>query len=81
MIVGLITIVTLIVMTFMRTGERSPVAQDTIALPAGQTATAFTKGTDWNAVVTRDETGTERILILDPETGDIRQTIEIKPSP
>ena len=80
MIVGLITIVALIVMTFMRTGERTSgtVIEGNIALPEGQSAQAFTRGTGWNAIVTRDEEGVERILITDPETGDLRQSFEIK---
>ena len=80
MIVGLITIVALIVMTFMRTGERpsGTVIEGNIALPEGQSAQAFTRGNGWNAIVTRDEEGVERILITDPKTGDLRQTFEIK---
>lgn len=78
MIVGLITIVTLIVMTFMRTGERSEVVTGEIILPDDETAQAFTQGSGWNAVVTRSANGQERIHIYDSQSGKIRQTIEIK---
>lgn len=83
MIVGLLTIVTLIVMTFMRTGDQTLSRDFTIPaeinLPAGETLSAYTKGSDWGAIVTRDEDGTERIHILDPENGEIRQTVTIDP--
>lgn len=78
MILGLITIVALIVMTFLRTNEQPVTLSQEIELPAGHSALAFTKGTDWNAIVTRDEAGAERILIIDPASGTIRQTIDIK---
>lgn len=80
MILGLITIVVLMIMTFMRTGDR-PTTVDApaqITLPGGEAAQAFTKGNGWNAVVTRDADGQDRIHILDPESGEIRQTILIK---
>ncbi len=48
---------------------------DRIALPAGTSATAFTQGTDWFAVVTDDDT----ILIFDRATSRLRQTISITP--
>lgn len=81
MIVGLITIVALIVMTFMRTRSETATLPTEIELPASERAQAFTKGRDWNAIVTQDEFGQERIHILDPKTGGIRQTIIIKPVP
>lgn len=80
MIVGLITIVTLIVMTFLGTRSvetETPAFTDRLILPEGQQARAYTQGTDWSAVVTRDTDGTERIHIFDPDTGVIRQTVEI----
>lgn len=46
-----------------------------IALPDGTTATAFTQGPDWYAVVTADD----RILIFDRATGTLRQTITVMP--
>lgn len=85
MILGLITIVTLIVMTFMRTSEPARSQDFTIPaqikVPDGQALSAYTKGSDWGAIVTRDAAGVERIHILDAQTGDIRQTVEIKSTP
>ncbi|MGR3495597.1 DUF6476 family protein [Citreimonas sp.] len=46
-----------------------------IALPDGTTATAFTQGPDWYAVVTADD----RILIFDRAAGTLRQSIAILP--
>lgn len=82
MIGGLITIVTLIVMTFIRTGDQTVSRDFTIPVqidvPKGETLTAYTKGSDWGAIVTSDGNGAERIHILDPDTGAIRQTVEIE---
>jgi len=50
-----------------------------IVMTMGETLSAYTKGSDWGAIVTRDEDGTERIHILDPENGEIRQTVTIDP--
>ena len=47
---------------------------DRITLPPGITATAFTQGTDWFAVVTSDN----RILIYDRTTSALRQDITIE---
>jgi len=47
---------------------------DRIALPEGVTATAFTQGTDWFAVVTSDN----RILIYDRTTSALRQEVAIE---
>jgi len=44
-----------------------------ITLPEGVTATAFTQGTDWFAVVTSDN----RILIYDRTTSALRQEVAI----
>ena len=46
---------------------------DRITLPEGVTATAFTQGTDWFAVVTSDD----RILIYDRTTSALRQEVSI----
>ena len=46
---------------------------DRITLPEGVTATAFTQGTDWFAVVTSDN----RILIYDRTTSALRQVVSI----
>jgi len=47
---------------------------DRITLPEGITATAFTQGTDWFAVVTSDN----RILIYDRTTSALRQEVVIE---
>jgi hypothetical protein len=47
---------------------------DRITLPEGVTATAFTQGTDWFAVVTSDN----RILIYDRTTSALRQEVAIE---
>ena len=47
---------------------------DRISLPEGVTATAFTQGTDWFAVVTSDN----RILIYDRTTSALRQEVAIE---
>lgn len=76
MIGGLITIIALLV---IRVPQAVRVVDDPVPLPAGialpdgTTATAFTRGPDWFAVVTDDDT----ILILDAETGAVTQTITI----
>lgn len=45
-----------------------------ITLPAGESARAVTFGEGWIAVVTTSD----KILILDANTGDLRQEIAIK---
>lgn len=50
-----------------------PALPDVITLPDGTTATAFTQGADWFAVVTADD----RILIFDRTTGALFQTVTI----
>jgi|GEM_PF-7018222 len=82
MIVGLITIVSLIVMTFMRASTPTP-SQDLtvplqINLPQGETLQAYTKGNGWDAIVTAGEDSVDRIHILDPKTGEILQTIIVE---
>ena len=75
MILGLLTIIALFVMRFANPGTSpGPLAlPDSITLPEGTIATAFTKGDDWIAIVTEDD----RILIYDPE-GTLLRQIEIK---
>lgn len=75
MILGLLTIITIFV---IRLGFVASVAlPDQITLPAGLTATAFTQGADWYAVITTDD----QILIYDRADGTLRQTIAIKAIP
>ena len=71
MIVGLVIIVALIVIRYRDRGAPLPA---TITLPDGATATAFTQGADWYAVVTGDD----RILIFDRATGTLRKTMNLK---
>ena len=71
MILGLITIVALFVIRFSQPPRLA--LPDEIALPEGASATAFTRGRDWYAVVTEDD----RILIYDIGSGTLRQTVDI----
>lgn len=74
MIAGLLVIIFLFV---TRLGDRPaapPMLPDTIALPDGAKATAFTQGGDWYAVVTGDD----RILIYDRADGTLRQVVDIE---
>lgn len=73
MIIGLVTIVALFVMRF--NDMRAVELPDTIALPDGARASAFTQGDDWFAVVTDDS----EILIYSRVTGNLRQRIRIDP--
>lgn len=74
MIVGLVTLLGLLVIRLTTT--RAPLPAE-ITLPNGATATAFTQGPDWYAVVTRHDS----ILIFDRATGALRQTLQIAPAP
>ena len=72
MIVGLLTIVALLVIRF--TGERTTLSvPEQITLPDGTTVTAFTRGSDWYAIVTDDD----QILIYDADTNALSQTITV----
>lgn len=80
MIGGLFVIIVLMILTFMGTRDRqpeTPALVDTLTLPEGETARAYTQGTGWSAVVTRNATGQEFIHIFDPASGKIRQTVTI----
>jgi len=78
MVLGFIAIVVLFVIRFSDAfGSEAPDAPalpDTIALPEGSRATAFTRGEGWFAVVTDDN----RILIYDGETGALRQSVDVE---
>ncbi|WP_089276890.1 DUF6476 family protein [Antarctobacter heliothermus] len=52
---------------------RAPLPE-VITLPDGTSATAYTQGSDWYAVVTGDD----RILIFDRATGKLRQEMRIE---
>ncbi|WP_288939814.1 DUF6476 family protein [uncultured Roseovarius sp.] len=71
MIAGLLVIIFLFV---TRLGNQAPTLPDSIALPDGAKATAFTQGGDWYAVVTEDD----RILIYDRAGGALRQVVDIE---
>lgn len=68
MICGVIVVIGLLV---TRLSSNAPTVPAEIALPDGATATAFTQGADWYAIVT----DTNQILIYDRLTGALRQTI------
>ncbi len=74
MIVGVVVIIGLIVMRITNPPASVPLPAS-ITLPDGTRATAFTRGSNWYAIVTDQD----EILIYDPKTGDIRQTIKIQP--
>ncbi|NNE80631.1 MAG: hypothetical protein HKN18_10205 [Silicimonas sp.] len=73
MILGFLTIVALFVMRFSEMGQVE--LPDSIALPDGTEAAAFTQGDNWFAVVTK----TDEILIYSRVTGNLRQRIVITP--
>ena len=61
MILGVLAIVILLVIRLQ--APSGPFIPDAIALPEGVTATAYTQGTGWIAIVTSDD----EILIYDPD--------------
>lgn len=73
MIIGVITVVTLIVTRMPAAMQPGLLLPDQIALPDGATAQAFTQGRAWYAVVTTDN----RILIYSRASGDLVQDIRI----
>lgn len=75
MIGGFLTIVGLFVMRF--TELNSVELPDRIILPDGATATAFTRGEEWFAVVTDDD----EILIYSRITGNLHQRVRIEALP
>ncbi len=72
MIGGVVIIIVLLVTRFPTPSR--PALPDVIALPEGATASAFTRGKGWYAVVTEDQ----RILIYDAASGDLTRTITIR---
>lgn len=70
MIVGVLVVIGLLVTRLRDTGPALP---DQITLPTGATATAFTQGDGWYAIVTADN----QILIFDRLSGQLRQTVQI----
>jgi hypothetical protein len=74
MIVGVITIVAILVTRMPVAMQGMPRMPDSVALPDGARAVAFTQGPDWYAVVT----ATNEILIFDRATGALRQTVKVE---
>ena len=72
MILGVVIVIALLVIRLNSRPDMVPLPAQ-ITLPEGTTATAFTRGPDWMAVTTDDD----RILILDAETGALRQEVQI----
>ena len=71
MIVGLLLIFGLLVIRFRDMGPQLP---QSITLPSGATAEAFTQGKTWYAVVTEDG----RILIYNRSSGNLTQEITLE---
>ena len=71
MIIGVIVLIAVVVIRLQAPSLTFP---EMIDLPTGVSATAYTQGQGWYAVVTEDNT----ILIFDATTGDISQTITIE---
>ena len=70
MICGVLVIIALLV---TRISDRGPDLPSSITLPDGTTATAFTQGDTWYAIITADS----QILIYDRLSSALRQTITI----
>lgn len=81
MVVLIVAVITIVALLVIRLGNvsASPAFPDEITAPDGETVQAATLGTDWTAIVTRDDAGVERIHILRPD-GTIRQTVQIAPN-
>lgn len=77
LIVGVASIVILLILRLNAVTAPDIELPENIALPAGESATAFTVGDDWIAVVTRDGAGFQRIRVLDAATGAERSVTEI----
>lgn len=72
MIVGLVTIVALFVLRFSEADEVA--FPESITLPDGTVATAFTQGETWYAIVTAED----EILVFSRLTGALTQRIAIE---
>ena len=73
MLVGVVVVVGLLVTRLSNKGPRLP---EIVTLPDGKTATAFTQGDGWFAIVTTDN----EILIYNRIDGQLRQTVQISDS-
>lgn len=76
MVGGLLVVITLLVIRLSDTGANFTGLQlpDKLILPEDITASAVTFGEGWIAVVTTEN----EILILDAESSEIRQRLDIK---
>ncbi|TNC70887.1 DUF6476 family protein [Rubellimicrobium roseum] len=74
MVVMILGFLVLIAALVMRLNADGPSLPQSVDLPEGARATAFTQGGDWFAVVTADD----RILIYDRLTGRLRQTLLVE---
>ena len=74
MLVGVVVVVGLLV---TRLSGKGPDLPEIVQMPDGKTATAFTQGRDWFAIVTTDN----EILIYNRTDGQLRQTLQIIDGP
>jgi len=74
MIVGLLTVVTLLVMRLSDAPAPLLGLPEAMTLPEGAKAQAFTQGGDWYAVVTDQD----QILIFDRASGALKQTVDVE---
>jgi hypothetical protein len=70
MLIGVVVVVGLLV---TRLSSKGPSLPESITLPDGSTASAFTQGDTWYAIVTTDS----QILIYNRTDGKLRQIIQI----
>ena len=78
MIIGITLILILIVYQIMQPKTPDIALPDTIDIPENETAQAITQGRTWIGVVTIDDTGAERIHILNVD-GTPRQVVDLHP--
>lgn len=71
MIAGFVLLIATLVVQLNRS---TPIVPESLTLPDGAAAVAFTQGSDWVAVVTDDD----RILIYDRASGALRQTVAVE---
>lgn len=71
MLIGVVVVVGLLV---TRLSSDGPALPEIITLPNGSTASAFTQGDTWYAIVTTDN----QILIYNKTDGKLRQTITLE---
>lgn len=76
MIVGFVVIITLVVIR-LNSAPPDLALPDSITLPDGARAIAFTQAPNWYAVVTADD----RILIFNRASGDVTQNISVNSRP